>query len=421
MRGGGGLVVLSVLLALASRAAARSPEALPPTAALNDTVLTLDRATELALGSSPVIGQARARIDQAQGLAIQAGLYPNPQQNSGNPNQLGGNNSLYSAGFNQEVVRAGKIGLNVGAAEQVVRQANLDMVRQQFEVVTAVRQQFYLLLAAQQRIKTLTELQKLAARSEETSIKLQRGEQVAETDVLLLRIELRRIEVSLKAAEYVRTGAAQQLAAILGLPNLKIEGVIGDLSIKLPNFNDPDVRNQLLVRSSLVETARAEIARTQFVLRRAEVEVIPNLIVNSGYQYATSGNHSQALIGLYFNVPIWDRNQGNIRAAEANVRQSTAQLYTVQNQLLGQLADALARYRSAEITVETYEKGILPDARRTLDLVQRGYQAQQFDFLRTLQTQRSVVEANLDYISALQERLTAAATIAGLLQLRQFP
>ena len=134
------------------------------------------------------------------------------------------------------------------------------------------------------------------------------------------------------------------------------------------------MRKQLLVRSSLVESARADIARTQFLLRRAEVEPIPNVIVNSGYQWAASGNHSQALVGVYFTMPIWDRNQGNIRAAGANVRQSVAaQLNTVQNELLRQLADALARYRSAEISVETYEKSILPDARRTLDLVQKGY------------------------------------------------
>jgi cobalt-zinc-cadmium efflux system outer membrane protein len=123
---------------------------------------------------------------------------------------------------------------------------------------------------------------------------------------------------------------------------------------------------------------------------------------------------------VYFTIPVWDRNQGNIRAAGANVRQSVAQLSSVQNDLLRQLAEALARYQSAQITVETYETGILPDARRTLNLVQQGYAAQQLDFLRTLQTQRSLVEANLDYIGALQERLTAASTIAGLLQLSSF-
>jgi cobalt-zinc-cadmium efflux system outer membrane protein len=120
-------------------------------------------------------------------------------------------------------------------------------------------------------------------------------------------------------------------------------------------------------------------------------------------------------------MPIWDRNQGNIRAAGANVRQAVAQLTTVQNDLLRQLAEALGRYRIAQATVETYQKGILPDAQRTYDLVQRGLEGGQFDLLRILQSQRSVIEANLDYIAALQDRLAAGATIAGLLQLYQFP
>ena len=255
-------MLLCLLAGLAAHAAAHTPESLPPATAVpaGDRVLTLERATELATSNSPVIGQARAKVDQAQGLMVQAGLYPNPVQNSGNPNQLGGDNSLYSVGFSQEVVRAGKIQLNQSAAEQSLRQSQFEFIRQQFEVITAVRQQFFTLLAAQQRVKTLLELKKIAQQSEDISIRLQQGEQGTRTDVLLLRVELRRIEVSLRAAQFVRTAAAQQLASLIGLPNLPIEGVIGDLSLKLPNFNDPNIRQQLL-RAARWSKARGPISR----------------------------------------------------------------------------------------------------------------------------------------------------------------
>ena len=97
-------------------------EATPLPAIAGETGMTLERAIDLAMGNSPLMAQARAKIEQAQGLAIQAGLYPNPQQNSGNPNQLAGNNSIYSVGLQQEIVRAGKIGLNQSAAEQGAQQ-----------------------------------------------------------------------------------------------------------------------------------------------------------------------------------------------------------------------------------------------------------------------------------------------------------
>jgi outer membrane protein, heavy metal efflux system len=415
-------VAMFVLLVASAQLSLAGPqESIPAPGPAVENVLTLERAAGLALSNSPVLRQARAKIEQAQGLAIQAGLYPNPQQNSGNPNQLGGANSLYSAGITQEVVRAGKLQLNQSAAMQGARQANLDFIRQRFELLTAVRQQFFTLLATQQRVEMLRELRKIAAASESTSVKLLEGGQGAKADTLLFRIELRRIDASLRSAEFASEAARQQLGPLLGLPDMKIDRAEGDLAMVLPDFDDPRVREQLLVSSSLVQSARAEIVRTQFLLRRAEVEPIPNLIVNGGYQWSVNEPHSQALVALYFTIPIWDRNQGNIRAAGANVRQSVAQLSTVQNDLLRQLAEALGRYRAAQRTVEIYETGILPDAQLTLDLAQKGYTAGQSDFLRLLQTQRSVFEANLDYISALQDRLSAAAEIAGLLQLEQFP
>jgi cobalt-zinc-cadmium efflux system outer membrane protein len=412
---------LSLVLCLAPLARARSPEPVPAPTVATDGPLTLQRATGLALANSPVLRQAQARVEQAQGLALQAGLYPNPLQNSGNPMQLGGGNSLYSVGVSQEIVRAGKLQLNQAAAQQAVRQANLEFVRQQFEVLTVVRQQFFAVLAAQQRVTTLRELRAIAEKSESTARDLWENEQAAESDVLVLRNERRRIEVSLRSAEHAAQAGAQQLAALIGLPNFKIDRLDGDLSMRLPDFDNPDVRQQLLSTSSLVAVARAEIIRNQFLLQRAEAEPTPNLIVNSGYQWSVNQPHSQALVGLYFNVPIWDRNQGNIRAAGANVRQSVAQLSTVQNELLRQLADALGRYRAAQQTVDSYERGILPDARRTLDLVRRGIAGGQFELLRLLQAQRSVFETNLEYLLALQDRLAAAALIAGLLQLEQFP
>ncbi|HEX3725033.1 MAG TPA: TolC family protein [Pirellulales bacterium] len=418
-------LALAPAISISAQEVLRTPtvQNLPPVQAAPPMpgVYTLEQISQLAMANSPVLRQARARVDQTEGLAVQAGLYPNPMQNSGNPNQLGGNGSLYSVGFQQEIVRANKLGLNQSAAMQNVRQANLEFIRQRFELLTDLRQQFFILLAAQQRVTTLTELRAIAEQSTSTSQKLLQGGQGSEPDVLLLRVELRRIEASLRSAEAATVAARRQLAALTGLVDLKIDRVLGDLMLPLPDFNDPQVRQQLLTTSSLVESARAEVARNQFLLQRAEVEVIPNLILNSGYQWQGNLPHSQALIGVYFNIPIWDRNQGNIRAAGANVRQANAQFNAVQNDLVRQLAEALGRYRAAQSVVALYETGILPDAKRTLKLVQQAYEAGQVEFLKILQTQRSLVEAQLDFITAEQERVTAAADIAGLLQLDQFP
>ena len=130
---------------------------------------------------------------------------------------------------------------------------------------------------------------------------------------------------------------------------------------------------------------------------------------------------NQAVIAAYFDVPLWNRNQGNILAASANVRGSEAQSWAVANDLLRQLAAAMGRYRALRRMVANLERSVLPDARRSAQLVLEGYRAGQFELVRLLEAQRTLFETNLDYISAQQERLTSGADIAGLLQIEQFP
>ena len=140
------------------------------------------------------------------------------------------------------------------------------------------------------------------------------------------------------------------------------------------------------------------------------------------------------MAGKIHNTPVTAKNinsalvlawvscvSANIMAANATVRRSMASRLAVQQELTKQLADAITRQRVAEQSVKNYEEGILPDAMRTLELVQRAYGRGQFEISRLLQTQRTVFEANIDYISALENRLNSAAEIAGLLQLDQFP
>jgi cobalt-zinc-cadmium efflux system outer membrane protein len=410
-----------VLTACAGPALAQGPQEIVPLPAV-DRIFTLDSCVRLALDNSPVLREARSAIEQAEGQRIQAGLYPNPRVDDGNPQFiLGGQNSVYNAGLTQEVIRGGKRQLNMAAAQEAVRQAQLEFVRRRYDLLTDVRQQFFLLLATQQRAATTADLLNLTQHTEKTSQELLNAGRVSETDLLLARVERRKAEASLRNLQTMLTGGRQQLAAMLGLPQVAIDQVIGDLNAKLPDYEDIAVRQQLLTSNSEVQSARVDINRTRLLLDRARAEPIPNLALQGGYQHTQNLPNSQGVLGMYINVPIWDRNQGNIRSAGANVQQSMARLNTVQNGLLREIADAIARYRAGSQLVTSFERGILPDARRSMELVQQGYAAGQFDILRLLQTQRSLIEVTLDYIEAQQERLDAAAEIAGLLQIEQFP
>ena len=396
---------------------AQAQEQIPTPPPREAHALSLSGAEYLAITYNPRMQEARARLDQARGQAMQATLYPNPRFDPGNPQQFAGSSSLYNGGVSQQVVVAGKLKLDGAAAERAVEQANFALARARFDLLRDVRKQFVALLAARDRVITGRMLVGNASRSAHVSQGLYGRGLLAKTDVLLLEIEWHRAEASLRAVEATFAGASKQLAAVIGIPNLAVDDVQGTLRLPLPQLDQCIERHDALARNSQLEIARLEIARTNILLKRAEVEPIPNPTVQSGYQYALEPDHNQVMIGFYFDIPIWNQNQGNIRSAGANVTEAVAALNSTRNDLLRQMADAVARYRAATQVAIKYEEQILPDAEQTLKLLQEGLSGGELDLFRVLQGQRAIAEARRELITAQQERLDAAIDIANLLQI----
>jgi outer membrane protein, heavy metal efflux system len=384
-------------------------------------VLTLEDATRMALANSPLLAQAEAKVEQARGQVTQAGFYPNPRYDGGNPHQLGGSQSLYNTGITQPVVTGGKIPLDVAIAQRALGMARYRLAQRQFELLSNVRRQFFLLVAAQERLETVKRLRTNSERSLNASRQRVAAGEAPETDVLLLRVQLSRIEVNVANLVTSIEADRRALASTIGLPDLAIARASGDLGLSLPSFERQQAEERLLIVNSALLAARTDIARNQFRRRRAEVAWIPDVECQGGYQYTVMPTRNQVVIGTYFDVPLWNRNQGNILATGADVRASQAQSTAVANDLLRQLSAAMGHYTAAQRRVETLEGQVLPDARRAFSLVLGGYQQGEFELVRLLNAERTLFEATLDYISAQQDRLTSGTDIAGLLQLEQFP
>lgn len=382
--------------------------------------LTLEQISGLAQAQNPQLQSAAAVVEAARGEAVQAGLYPNPVV-SGGTNQLGGKGSQYYALLSQEIVTKHKLKLDRAAATQAVFQAEFEFVRLRFDVLTAVRRDFYAMLAAQRRVEILKDLVNLLTQSRDTSERLRKGGEGTKADVLLLDVQLQQAEVSLLNAETMLAAARTKLAASAGNPMLRIEEVAGNLAQPV-RFQEFDLAREWLVQENAsARSAMVEIDRREILLKRATVEPYPNFTIQSGYQYNVEEPNNYGIVQLEVPLPVWDRNQGGIRAARANVAKAVQSLGAVQNQLVHEYAQAVGQFLSAQQQVEKYENQILPASREAIRLAQQGYQQGEFDFLRLLQAQQTRVRSELDYVNALENKWLAAADIAGMLQIEHFP
>lgn len=403
---------------LAPIAPSQSESSAPPATETMVAPAELAEFIGIAEGTNPSLTSASAAIAAAQGIALQQGLYPNPRLDVFSP-QLAGSESQYSAQIAQEIVVKGKLRLQRAAAMREVSQAHLAYLRARFDVITEVRQRFYVVLAGQRRVVALEGLMTLLAKSRDTAERVRQIGEGTRTDVLLLEIELQNAEVNLQNARTQLIGARRQLAAAVGQPDMEIGEVHGDLTAPLPDFQ-PGYAAEILQHTNVLSAAQ-EIDRTQIRLQRELVEPYPNVTFTAGAQYQVSAPHKQGIFQVSIPLPVWNRNQGNIAAAHANVGKANAAYYAVQNDLTKQLAAALARFRVAQQLVDRYEQKIVPAAKEAQAIMEVGFQQGQFDFLRLLQAQRTVVETQLGYIRAQEDRWSAAAEVANILQLEQFP
>lgn len=382
---------------------------------------TLDEFVALAERSHPKLRAARAAVEAARGKAVQARLYPNPTLAGGSP-QIAGADSQWNGFAAQDIVTAGKLRLAQQAALREVQKAEYELIRARFDVLRDVRQTFYSLLVSQRRLEIYDQLLAIAKRSYEIGAELAKAGEGTKADVLFWSIERDRADVRLlNSTVFIETGR-RQLAAAVGLPRADVGAIEADLFQQLPAFDLKMLQEAVVQRNALPRAAEADVARAQWALERSVVEPIPNVNLLGGYQRQVDfPPQEQGLLQVMVEVPLFDRNQGNIRSARADIASSRANLRTIELDLATQTAQTMANYRTAQRLASWYEEFILPKARETVELTQQLYARGEVTFLSLLQAQRILTETELAFVEAQADRWTGAVAVADLLQLEVFP
>jgi cobalt-zinc-cadmium efflux system outer membrane protein len=412
--------------AMQMRDDAAEPEAAPDVAASapadgSPPKLTLEYLSRLAVENHPLLQRDLARIEAAAGGALQAGLYPNPRFDSNNPQVFNGPNTALNVGIQQDIVVKGKLRLDRAAALRAQQQSEFALVQDRYALLAQVRSQFYTTLAAQYRVDVLTRLLKITDFSVTIGKELFKGGTGDQTQVYLLEVDYNRVRADLLNAERVLAGERQQLAAMVGFPELGEQKVVGALTASPPSFDEALMRQFVTSENAMIQIAKLDIDKNRILLKRAEAEPYPNITIGPGYQYGFNKTQEQYWMTIVFPIPVSDRNQGNIRSARANIRDSTETLGAVQLDLLRKVADSLSTHRGALEQAERYRTQIIPDAREALRLVRSGYRNGVAEFAVYYQAQRTVIDATKDYVDILEKVWTTAADLSGLLQMDKFP
>lgn len=385
----------------------------------------VDDFVRVAVERNPRLARANLAIDAARGRHLQAGLYPNPElaatwDEIGDRTSPNGTGIVTAPKITQTIVTGKKLTLAQAVAAREVDQAALDSLNERFAVVGSVRAAFYEALALQQRAEILAQLVKLADEAVANGKTLLDAERIAKLDYIQLEVERERFRAELQSVKRELPGAYRRLAAVAGNHEAIPASVSGTFD-GLPDYDPDAAREAVLAFHPQARSARVGVDRAQAAVRRAEVEPVPNVSVYAGYIRQNENRSNDAAVGVSMPVPLWNRNQGNIRAARAELGMAIQMVGQTENDLAARVAAAYQIYASARERAEVYRKELIPRADETYKMSLAAFKGGQFEYLRVIQAQRTVAEARLELNKSLGEAWRAAAELSGLLLEEYWP
>ncbi len=370
----------------------------------------------LALQNNPAILQAVAAASRADGVHNQTGLPPNPSvgyfaEEIGNEGEAG----LHGAFVSQMFVRGKKLAWNQQVVGHEVQMRRWNEKVQRQRVLTDVQLHYAAALAAQQRLELTRAFRMVAEQGVCISKQRVKAKFSGRADILQSEIQLSQIELAIWQTELQQQAVWQQLAAVVGLPDLPCRPLQGRLEPSEHITNPDDVLSQVLTDSPLLAMAQYRVSRAAASLQRQQVQQIPNLTARLGIGHDDATGDSFANLQFSVPVPAHNRNQGNIHAARAEYCEATQNVRRLKMQIRHDLAAVLRDYHSAQAAVEQYRDVIIPRAKETLTLMKQAQAGGEYDFLRVLTARRAFFDASINSVNASQRLAASDARITGLL------
>ena len=388
------------------------PERIPPTT----STMTIEELQSTALVCNPTIAQAVDEIRVLQGRWLQSGLRPNPAlgwlaEEMGNEGYAG----RQGIEFSQEFVTAGKLGWNRAVMQQRIRAARYELAAQQRRVLNDVRTAAYRVLADQERIEVLKELRRINEEVVEACQALVRADELAKTDLLKAEIEAETTTMRLRVENRELNGTRRALSGIVGRDDLTDIYVDGSLNEDLPLLDWEMSLAQLSASSPVLQRALAAVSAARCEVARQRAGRVSDVEVGGAVAYNTASQYTEVNLGVAMPIKLFDRNQGNIAAAEARLIAARREVDRLHLALYHRLAEVFRRHQVARERVETFQKSILPKARQSLTLTAEGFRQQESSYLELLNAQHTYFTSNLDFIESLEDFWVATTEIEGLL------
>jgi len=371
--------------------------------------LTLEQALDEAEARAPAIVAARAGVAAAEARIRQAGVRSNPEisvevENFAGTGEFNGTRGLETTvALNQRLDLGGRRRSRVGVARAELAAALLRLQIMRADLARDVRVQFARSITARDRLVLARDNDLRARELARIAGQLVDAGRDPPLRGLRARSAASQVAAELLAAQAEEEASRRTLASLFGVtaPPARLVGGLLDLQ---PGTLDPE--HSLDVRLADAERLAAEADVAQQLAAR---NLDPAIGIGVR-QFRGSGD--VALVGgISMPLPVFDRNQGNIAAARADVIGAEARRASVLASVTMRARNAIAAVDAAHARVRALEGAAIPEAFEALQLGRISYREGRASLLELLDAQNAYTAAEGALIDA---RLALALATAEL-------
>lgn len=382
--------------------------------------ISLAVAIASTLENNPDLATFDAEQRIAEANLITARTRPNPNLESeiedvlGSGDYQGFNSAIYNIGVSQliETGRKRHWRTEVAKAEMRMQELQFNAVRR--KLISETGKRYIDVLTAQEIEKNTRENHKIAGDAYITitrQIEEGRGSAIDSGQALLGKNEAL---LALETAKRESTLARHRLSAMWAEPNPKFSAVSGRLLTPKDTLPSVKALNQSIDNHPAMLLAGSGVCVAKIQLTREESTKKPDITLGLGYRRDGSVDDNAVVLGLSFPIPIFDKNEGGIARAGAEIVRSEALVSQTRIQLEMQIAEANAKLTTAKSEYDLVSGDMLSAARDHYNKLTDAYRLGRVQYLNLLEARRASTAITKQKIEALGRYHSARVELESL-------
>jgi cobalt-zinc-cadmium efflux system outer membrane protein len=404
----GNICLAVIFLALMPGAGPRAPAgAGTPQAMEPNGILTLPNALVLALARNPDLSVFPYDLRAAEARVLQAGLRPNPELDI-EVEDVGGRGERQGFDAAQTTVQVAQPFELGGKRAKRTRVASLDKELVQWDyraarldVIQRVTRAFTAVLAAQERLALTDRLLQLSRQAQAAVAQRVKAGKDSPVEELRADVTFSESRIERQKAEKALAAARCNLAAAWGDARPRFAKVEGAF-YETPEPAAPTRLAAATADNPDLARWQTEEDRRRAALRLEKARGVPDLAVGAGVRRYEETDDAALVFGLALPLPLFDRNQGGVLEATAQLAKTRRQYEAAQVRTLAALSEAVNTLAAAYEQAAILHHEVLPKAQGAFEAAQEGYRQGKFDYLHLLDTQRTLFQMQARYVDSVE-------------------